>query len=232
MRTRLITRTTAAVALAGAMTLGLAACGGDDEDTAAAPPPVADVPATEAEPVAALTDLTGEMTEVILEPSFLEGLTSLKLEPGVVGKAKLDADTGTLSFPISGGSATYYEPGSRDPYVESSIEHNNSGISLTDGETVVELTNFVVDAGASMLMGDVAADGETVVEDAPLFFLDGTDLEPLDINQAGTKAVLFGTVVSLTDAAADLLNMTYGTDVLTEFFTVGTARITLALPAS
>ncbi|MGQ0630577.1 MAG: hypothetical protein ACT4P1_06005 [Sporichthyaceae bacterium] len=223
MRTRILTRSTAAIVMAGALSLGLVACG-DDEETVAPT-------ATNAEPVATLTDLKGDMTEVELDPAFLEGLTSLMLAPGVVGDAKLTGTT--LSFPITGGNATYYTPGSRTPYVESSIEHDDSGISLTGGKgadkIVVELTNFVVDAGTSMLTGDVAANGESVVEDAPLFFLDGRTLEPLKVNAAGDKGVLFGTTVSLTAAAADLLNKTYGTDALAEFFPVGVARITLAL---
>jgi hypothetical protein len=117
----------------------------------------------------------------------------------------------------------------RRPYVESAIEHDGSGISLTDGKTKVQLTNFLVDAGTSMLTGDVSANGKSVVKGAPLFFLDGRTLEPLQVNENRNEAVLFGTTVSLTKAAADLLNQTYGTDALTEFFKVGVARITLKL---
>jgi hypothetical protein len=217
MRTQTLRRSFTAVALAGALTMGLGACGSDDkaEPTAAA--------AVDAKPVASLTDLKGFKTEVIVDAGFLAGLKSLKLTPGVVGKATLK--DGTLAFPITGGTATYYTPGSRTPYVESSIKHDGSGISLTDGKTMVELTNFVVDAGTSMLTGDVSANGKSVVKGAPLFFLDGTNLEPLKVT--GDTGVLYGTVVSLTGAAADLLNKTYGTDALTEFFKVGIARISL-----
>ncbi|MGQ0630408.1 MAG: hypothetical protein ACT4P1_05155 [Sporichthyaceae bacterium] len=223
MRNRSFGTTIAAIASAGALLLGATACGDDEENVEPA--------AANADPVATLTDLKGEMTEVELDAGFLDGLTSLKLAPGTVGTAKLKGTT--LSFPITGGNATYYTPGSRTPYVESSIEHDGSGISLTGGEgkdkVVVELTDFVVDAGTSMLMGDVAANGKSVVKDAPLFFLDGRTLEPLKVNEAGDTGVLFGTTVSLTKAAADLLNKTYSTDALAEFFKVGVARITLKL---
>ncbi|GAA0607097.1 hypothetical protein GCM10009547_06280 [Sporichthya brevicatena] len=222
MRTHVLTRSATALAIAGTLVLGLAACGEDDKAE-----PTAATAATAGEPVAALTNLTGKMTEVVVDPGFLEGLTSLKLTPGVVGTAKLK--DGTLSFPITGGSATYYTPGSRTPYVESAIAHDGSGISLTDGKTKVELTNFLVDAGTSMLTGDVSANGKSVVKGAPLFFLDGRTLEPLQVNEAKNQAVLYGTTVSLTAAAADLLNATYKTDALTEFFKVGIARITLKL---
>lgn len=223
MRTRLFTRSAAALAVSGTLVLGLAACGGEDK----AEPTAAAATDTAAQPVAALTKLTGKKTEVVVDAGFLKGLTSLKLTPGVVGTAKLT--DGTLSFPITGGSATYYTPGSRTPYVESAIEHDGSGISLTDGKTKVELTNFLVDAGTSMLTGDVSANGKSVVKGAPLFFLDGRTLEPLQVNESKGEGVLFGTTVSLTGAAADLLNQTYKTDALTEFFKVGVARITLKL---
>lgn len=224
MRTPL--RSLAALTVATTLSFGLVACG-DDEDAGqdAAPSPAA-------APVADLDGLTGVQTEVIVDAGFLAGLESLMVTPGVVGDATLQ--DGTLAFPITGGSATYYEPGSRDPYVESNILHEGSGISLTAGTgsdaTVVELTDFVVDAGTSMLMGDVSANGEEAAADAPLFFLDGSTLEPLEVDEEAGTAVLFGTTVSLTDAAATLLNETFGTDALTEFFTVGVARITLALP--
>jgi hypothetical protein len=221
MRTSL--RPLAAVAVTGALALTLGACGGSSSsNTASAAKPAAT-------PVASLTNLTGEKTEVVLDPGFLAGLTSLKLTPGVVGTAKLDASTGTVAFPITGGSATYYKPGSRNPYVESSIKHDGSGISLTDGKTKVELTNFVVDAGKSILTGDVSANGASVVKGAPLMFLDGRTLEPLKVDDATKTGVLYGTTVSLTKAAADLLNQTYKTTALTEFFKVGVARITLKL---
>ena len=213
-----------ALAIGGVLALSLAACGGSsDTDATGAEPKAA------ASPVAALTNLTGEKTEVVLDAGFLKGLTSLKLMPGVVGTAKLDGTSGTLAFPITGGNATYYTPGSRTPYVESSIKHDGSGISLTDGKTKVELTNFVVDAGQSILTGDVSANGASVVKGAKLFFLDGRTLQPLQVDKAAGTGVLFGTTVSLTKDAADLLNKTYGTDALTEFFKVGVARITLKL---
>ena len=213
-------------ALAGALALTLSACGSNDADTGA--DTTSPEAAGEPTPVAAIPMLTGEMTEVTLDPGFVEGLTSLKLTPAPVGDAKIEG--GVAGFPITGGSATYYTPGSRDPYVEGVINHDGSGLSLTDGTTKVELTNFDVDPGTSMLTGDVSANGTSVVEDAPLFFLDGSTLQPLKME--GGNAVLEGTTVSLTKAAADLLNQTYKTTALTEFFKVGVAKITLAVPAS
>ena len=210
-----------AVAVSGLLALTLAACGGSSSGSSASATKAA------ASPVASLTNLTGVKTEVVVDPSFLAGLTSLKLTPGVVGTATLK--DGTLAFPITSGSATYYTPGSRTPYVESEIHHDGSGISLTDGKTKVELTNFVVDAGKSILTGDVSANGASVVKAAPLFFLDGSTLQPLQVDKAAGTGVLFGTKVSITKEAAALLDKTYGTMAITPFFKVGVARITLKL---
>ena len=218
-------KSVSAVVLTAALSLSLSACGSNDTAKTAN----GGSGTTDAKPLAALTNLTGTSTAVKLDPMFLAGLTSLKLTPGVVGTAKLTE--GSLIFPITGGSATYYKPGSRSPYVESSIKHEGSGISLTDGKTKVELTNFVVDAGKSMLMGDVSANGASVVKGAPLFFLDGSTLKPLDTTTEAGKGILEGTKVELTKAAADLLNTTYKVTALKPFFPVGIAKITLALPA-
>ena len=51
-----------------------------------------------------------------------------------------------------------------------------SGLSLLAGGALVELTDFVVDPGASVLTGTVSVNGEVAAEGAPLFFLDGRTL--------------------------------------------------------
>lgn len=217
-----------AIVATAALALTVSACGSNSTSTTANGGSSA-APSAAATPAATLTDLKGKSTAVKLDPMFLAGLTSLKLKPGVVGTAKLT--DGSLIFPITGGTATYYAPGSRDPYVESMIKHEGSGISLTNGKTKVELTNFTVDAGKSMLMGDVSANGKSVVKQAPIMFLDGRTLKPLDTTSEPGFGILEGTKVSLTKAATDLLNMTYGTKALTPYFPVGVAKITLQLPA-
>ncbi|MEO6206063.1 MAG: hypothetical protein ABIO67_11880, partial [Mycobacteriales bacterium] len=83
----------ALVATGGMLALTLAACGASSSTGT-------DSPKAEASPVAALTNLTGEKTEVVVDPGFLAGVTSLKLTPGVVGTATLT--DGTLAFPITG----------------------------------------------------------------------------------------------------------------------------------
>lgn len=212
----LVNKKVGGLVLAGALAVTLSACGASSTPASA--------PKAAASPVADIQNLSGKMTQVTLDPMFLAGLTSLKLTPGLIGGAKLDG--AVLTFPITGGSATYYKPGTKDPYVTGSIKHDGSGLSLTDGTTKVGLENFVVDPGGSVLTGDVTANGASVVKGAKLFFLDGSTLQPLVVNTDGT-AVLNGTTVSLTKDAADLLNKTYKTTALAEFFKVGIAKITL-----
>lgn len=217
------------LALGLTLTLGLAACGSDDEATSGT---ATTQEQTQPEPAAQIDSLTGKQTAVTLDAGFLEGLTALKLTPATIGGAKLEG--AVISFPITGGNVTYYAPDSGvTPYVQGLINHDDSGLQLTGANgKVVKLENFVVDPAESVLTGKVTVDGAVAFESAPLFFLDGRTLNPLEVNEADGTAVLEGTTVSLTKEAAEALNGVFETDALAEFFKVGIAEITVALPAS
>ena len=210
----------AALAATAALAVGAAACGGSDDENAAAPKPAATV-----QPVAEIPALGGRDTAVTLDAGFVEALGALKLTPAPLGEAKI-SKAGVASFPITGGNVTYYTPGSISPYVQGEIDHDGSGLSLTGGGKVVELTDFEVDPGKSVLTGKVTVDGKVAAESAPLFFLDGRTLKPLQSNDDGT-AVLEGTTVKLKQEAADLLNQTFGVDALKAGFVIGVAKITV-----
>jgi hypothetical protein len=199
---------------AAALSFGVAACGDDETSSPTRPDPVAQV-----------DRLSGRTTAVTLDAGFVEALQSLKLTPGPLGAASI-SKTGVASFPITGGNVTYYEPGTVSPYVQGEIDHEGAGLSLDGGGKHVELTDFVVDPGASVLTGKVTVDGEVAAESAPLFFLDGRTLNPLQVNENGT-AVLEGTTVKLKAEAAELLNQTFGVDALTEGMVIGVAKITI-----
>ena len=215
-------RTPLALLATAALALGTAACGEDDSSTAtgaeAQPAAMADP-----KPVAQIDELTGRTTSVALDADFLAALESLEVTPGPVGDAQI-TKAGRAVFPITGGSVTYYEPGSVSPYVQGLIEHEGSGLSLEAGGKRVELTDFEVDPGRSVLTGTVSVDGEQAAADAPLFFLDGRTLQPLETRPNGT-AVLQGTTVKLKAEAAELLNETFGIDALEEGLEIGVARI-------
>ena len=205
-------RSLAAVATVAVLALGAAACGDDDESSGGSAP----------EPVAKIDSLSGQRTEVMLDAGFVEALGTLKLTPAPVGDGKITKD-GVAQFPITGGNVTYYEPGTVSPFVQGEIDHDGSGLSLTGGGKKVELTDFVVDPGASVLTGKVSVDGAVAAESAPLFFLDGRTLQPLKTE--GSTAVLEGTTVKLKDEAASLLNETFGTDALAGGLVIGVAKI-------
>jgi hypothetical protein len=223
-------RTFTTMAAIAALALGVAACGGDDDEEetgVAPPPPPAETEAAPPEPVAQIDTLTGRNTRVTLDSGFVEALGSLELTPAPVGGATINEE-GIAEFPITDGNVTYYEPGTISPFVQGLIEHNGSGLSLESADgTLVELTDFEVDPGASVLTGTVSVDGEEAVPSAPLFFLDGSTLEPLRTGADGAVAVLEGTTVELKAEAADLLNETFGVDALEEGMTIGEAKITV-----
>jgi hypothetical protein len=206
----------ATLATIAVLALGAAACGDDDDasERAAAP-----------DPVAQIDQLSGRTTAVTLDAGFVGALQSLQVTPGPVGDASISAN-GVARFPITGGNVTYYEPGTVSPFVQGELDHAGSGLSLSAGGKMVELTDFVIDPGASVLTGTVSVDGETAATDAPLFFLDGRTLNPLAVNDNGT-AVLEGTTVKLKAEAADLLNQTFGIDDLQEGLKIGVAKITI-----
>jgi len=211
-----------ALAATAALALGAAACGGSDNESNASSAPKQ---AETVKPVAEIPSLSGKDTAVALDSGFVEALGALKLTPAPVGTADI-SKAGVASFPITGGNVTYYTPGTKSPYVQGMIDHDGSGLSLTGGGKTVELTDFEVDPGKSLLTGKVTVDGQVAAESAPLFFLDGRTLKPLETNDNGT-AVLEGTTVKLKQEAADLLNQTFGTDALKAGFVIGVAKITV-----
>lgn len=218
----------AGVALSAA--LGLSACSSDDSSESAGassssassssqfarPEPVASLPAIPA----------GGTTAVALDQGFVDALGTLGLTPGTVGDAELTAE-GSAVFPITGGTVTVFdkETGYK-PYVQGTLFHQGSGLSLTAGGTTVELTNFTIDPGTpSRLFGDVTVNGELAAPSAPLFDLDGSTLNPPTIE--GGEATLQGTEVLLSAEAAELLNSTFSTDALAGGFLIGIATITV-----
>jgi hypothetical protein len=209
----------AAFAMAALVATPLAACSSSDSDSSSASSSSKSAP----KPVASIDSLQGETTAIALDTGFTDALTTLKLTPGVVGDAKLE--DGSLIFPITGGNVTVFKPGEVSPYVIGQIQHEGSGLSLTAGDTKVELTNFNVDPGVSRVYGDVLVNGKVAASSAFLFQLDGRTLEPLKTE--GNDAVLTGTKVEISEDAAPLLNQTFKTDAVKPGLLVGIATITV-----
>lgn len=202
-------------ALTGVLALsGIAACSSSSSSGSSTPTPVANV-----------TNLTGVHTQVALDAGFVSALGSLHVTPGVTGGATL-SKAGVLSFPITGGHVKYFTPHTVTPYVQGIIDHQGSGITLSAGGITVGLSNFVVNPGTSMLTGKVTANGKVVAPSAPLFFLNGSTLQPLKTGANGT-AILTGTKVYLTSTAASLLDKTYKISALSSKTLIGVATITI-----
>lgn len=222
--------TVAAIALSAG--LGLAACGSDSGSTASASTSSsvassASTGVSNPDPAAVVPAIPGGDTSVALDQGFLDALTGLGVTPGVTGTATL-AD-GAVDFPITGGTVTLYDKDSGyRPFVQGVIFHQGSGLSLTAGETTVELSNFVVDPGKpARLFGDVSVNGALAVPSAPLFDLNGSTLEPVTTDAEG-NAVLAGTTVELSPEAAELLNTTFGVTAIPANLVIGVATITVA----
>ena len=182
---------------------------------------------TNPEPIATIPAISGGDTAVELDPAFLEALTGLGVAPGVIGTATLDG--ATLDFPITGGTATVYDKDSGyRPFVQGSIFHQGSGISLTAGENVISLENFVVvPSKPAILFADVSVNGELAAPSFPLFNLNGTTLEPITVDSSG-NAILTGTKVEVSPAAAEFLNTTLGAPgAVPDNFLVGVATLTI-----
>jgi len=214
-------RSAVALLATAALALGAVACGDDEKSPASGGAGAGGG----VKPVAEVMNLSGKMTEVTLDADFVAALRSLEVTPGPVGDAEI-SDAGVASFPITAGNVKYFTPGSASPFVQGIINHDGAGLSLEAGGKKVELENFDIDPGRSVLTGDVSVDGKQAVADAPLFFLDGRTLNPLQASDDGT-AVLEGTTVKLKKEAADLLNETFGVKALKAGLVVGVAKITI-----
>lgn len=220
---RKTTKATIGIAAAAALVAGLA---GTSVSIANAVPTQSVVKTANGKipaPVAAVPVLKGGTTGVALDKGFTDALTALKLTPSMLGSGTLE--NGSVKFPITGGSVVYWSPkGSYRPYVQGILLHNGSGLRLTGGSTSVDLTNFTINPGNSILYGDVAVNGQSAAVQAPLFNLDGTTLKPLKVQ--GNNAILTGTRVLISQTAADTLNKVFGTTAVTKGLFVGTATIT------
>ena len=204
-------------ALVGALALTGVACG--DSDSAGRNGSGAVEPTEPGDKVTALPSLTGTGTSVKIDAGTVEALKSLGVVLAPVGTATFDAPSSTITFPITSGYVEVHSDRNAKPgYIQGSIAHQNSGFSLSAGSTKVELTNFVVDPGNSMLYGTVGGAPEV-----PLLFLDGANVQ-VGSDGAG-NVVLEGTVAKLTDTAASALNEAFGVTALEAGIPLGSVRL-------
>ncbi len=215
---RIHTRLPLALAATAALALGAAGCGGSSDEKPNAQSQSRN-PADNT-PVASFASLSGVDTAVAVEPKTLAALTSLGVAPAPTGTGKLTMTYGpTLSFPITSGTVKVYDKAKVTPYVTGEVMHRGSGLSFTKGSTKLEVSDFVVDPGSSMLTATVAGQ-----PGFPLFVLDGTDLAIT--KDAAGNSKLDGTKVELTSEAADALNKTFKVNAFQPRMMIGIAHIT------
>lgn len=146
------------------------------------------------------------VTTLDVDPATLEALGSLGVAPGAVEPATLDG--ARYSFPIVNRLRNALRTG---------VVRHEGGISLTAGDTTVELTDFEINLLERTLYGSVNG-GDPVA----LLDLDYSRLK-VRFNGWRIKAGPVGT--TLTQGAADALNEAFGTDALSDDTVIGDATI-------
>ncbi len=166
-----------------------------------------------------ISRLGGKQTAVKLDAGTADALKSLGVAVAPNGKGTFDAATSTVAFPITGGFAAIHSNHSYQPgYIVGNVVHEGSGLTFSKGSTKLELTNFVVDPGASTLTA--TAGGKTGI---PVLSLDGANVT---VSTSGSDVVLQGTVAKLTSTAASVLNTTFSTTAFKEGLPLGVVTLT------
>lgn len=205
-------------ALVGALALAGAACGSNSKDTSNASSSASGA-STSKDTVTAIPSLSGVGTSVAIDAGTAGALKSLGVALAPSGTATFDAATSTITFPITSGYAEIHsDPSFKPGYIMGSIEHQGSGFSLSAGSTKVELSDFVVDPGNSVLYGTVGGTPKV-----PLLTLDGTNVK-VGSDSAG-NVTLDGTVAKLTDTAAGALNKAFNVTALKAGLPLGTVHL-------
>lgn len=202
-------------ALVGALALTGVACGDDNSSDSNASGASAEAGTNK---VTAIPSLSGIGTSVKIDAGTAEALKSLGVALAPSGSATFEASTSTITFPITSGYAEIHSDLNVKPgYIQGSIAHEGSGFSLSAGSTKVELSDFVVDPGNSVLYGTVGGTPKV-----PLLSLDGTNVK---VSMEGANVVLQGTVAKLTDTAAGALNKAFNVSALKAGIPLGTVRL-------
>ncbi len=134
---------------------------------------------------ASTVDLAGDFTAV--ELISFELLNGLGLSVGPTGLATVDnsGSNPIFTFPVTGGTLDTVTGAAL-------IEHDGSGLSITDGADTLTLENFFIDTDAGEMYGDVGING-TDAGNALLFTLSGSNTLLLSQPAADVLNDLFDT---------------------------------------
>jgi hypothetical protein len=146
------------------------------------------------------------VTTLDVDPGTLDALGSLGVSPGAVAPATLKGTR--YSFPITNRLGSVLRTG---------VVRHAGGISLTAGDTTVELTDFDINLVERKLYGKVNGAG-------PVALLD-LDYRRLRIRLSGGRLAIGPVGTTLTQGAADALNEAFGTTALTDDTVIGDAKV-------
>ena len=152
--------------------------------------------------------LGGGATTLAPDPLAGAALSALGITLGTVGGAT--TGPGGIGFPINGGKVDATS-------LAGAITHAGSGISLTRGTTVVNLTDFVVGIDETPALSALV--GSNRVEILSL------DVSQIRRSVDGETIVVENVVASLTPAAAIALNQLFATTAFAPGLKLGTATV-------
>ncbi len=147
-------------------------------------------------------------TDLTLDPIAAGALTSLGVAVAPIDPASV-LPSGAIAFPITGGRADAAT-------LAGEITHSG-GVSLTKGETVVELTDFTINV-------DADPDLTAVLNGGPRVSILNLDLSGLTVDITGRNITLGNVSANLTAAAAGALSGAFGAEI-PEGLTLGTATV-------
>jgi hypothetical protein len=153
--------------------------------------------------------LTGEETVLTLDPGTADVLAKNKVEVAPVDPAAPSGDD--IGFPITGGEVD-------SESLAGSIDHSG-GLRFSAGGTAVEVTDFVADTETATLTATTSG------AELPLLEL---DLGGLERSMAGETILASGIQATLTQAAADALNMAFGVDLFEQGLAIGELEVRAA----
>lgn len=168
-----------------------------------------------AEPTVVFVDGT---TSVTLDEGLTAGLEALGVTVGTTDPGTID-DANVAVFPIVAGAIDLATS-------VGDISHSG-GLSLTssDGATVVDLLNFVIDnssGNSAIAMTGLAGVNGSLAGRAPLFNMDFTNVIAVS---SDTELTVNSVALTLTAEAAAALNAAFAVESFTEGSVVGTADI-------
>lgn len=147
-------------------------------------------------------------TSLAVDPGAASALASQGIVPGLIAPASANSD-GSLAFPITRGRV--------DAQTFTGLIRHSGGLSLTKGQTRVELTRF-----------DIGIDGTpqltALVGGSRVPILD-LDLAGLTQNIDGLDVTLGNVRATLTAQAAAALNQAFGTTAFSEGLLLGVATV-------